>query len=101
MTDQSQMAAPGQVAGVVPGPLVTAGVLLMAATTIMANATIAPSLPLIGGARARPELERRQPPRYAETSPTRPESRCPKPATRCRNSGMRARVRARADTNTC
>lgn len=41
------MAAPGQVAGVVPGPLVTAGVLLMAATTIMANATIAPSLPLL------------------------------------------------------
>ncbi len=31
--------------GAAPGPLVTAGVLLMAATTIMANATIAPSLP--------------------------------------------------------
>ena len=31
--------------GAAPGPFVAAGVLLMAATTIMANATIAPSLP--------------------------------------------------------
>jgi len=54
MTDQSSIlspqargASPANSAGDTPGPLVTAGVLLMAATTIMANATIAPSLPLL------------------------------------------------------
>ncbi len=52
MTDQSptlSRPAPGVLsdakAGVAPSSLVTAGVLLMAATTIMASATIAPSLP--------------------------------------------------------
>ena len=44
---QAPGASPASTAVANPGPLVTAGVLLMAATTIMANATIAPSLPLL------------------------------------------------------
>ena len=47
VSPRSPQTSPANAAAATPGPLVTAGVLLMAATTIMANATIAPSLPLL------------------------------------------------------